>query len=88
MTKCSDCDETLCVKCFKAHSRLKLTRTHTVTHKSTFNKVPDSHTTLSSYIWKLKDKGIPYEVKRSIKARGHAFSSGGQACDLCLTEKH
>ena len=25
------CDETLCVKCFKAHSRLKLTRTHIVT---------------------------------------------------------
>ena len=29
--QCSDCDETLCVKCFKAHSRLKLTRTHIVT---------------------------------------------------------
>ena len=57
------------------------------THKSTFSKVPDSHTTLSSYIWKLKDKGIGYEVKWSIKARGHAFSSGGQACDLCLIEK-
>ena len=28
--QCSDCDETLCVKCFKAHSRLKLTRTHIV----------------------------------------------------------
>ena len=27
----ADCDETLCVKCFKAHSRLKLTRTHIVT---------------------------------------------------------
>ena len=29
----------------------------------------------------------PYEVKLSIKARGHAFSSGGPACDLCLTKK-
>ena len=29
--QCSDCDETLCVKCFKAHSRLKLTITHIVT---------------------------------------------------------
>ena len=29
--QCSDCDETLCVKCFKAHARLKLTRTHIVT---------------------------------------------------------
>ena len=32
-----------------------------------FKKVPDSHTTLSSYIWKLKGKGICYEVKWSIK---------------------
>jgi hypothetical protein len=56
-------------------------------HKTSFNKVPENHTTLSSYIWKLKDKGIGYEVKWSIKARGHAFSSGGRACDLCLTEK-
>ena len=29
----------------------------------------------------------PYFVNWSIKARGHAFSSGGRACDLCLTEK-
>ena len=57
------------------------------THKTTFCKVPDSHTALPSYIWKLKDKGIGYEVKWSIKARGHAFTSGGRACDLCLTEK-
>ena len=30
---------------------------------------------------------VYYEVKRSIKARGHAFSSVGRAWDLCLTEK-
>ena len=29
--KCSDCDDILCQKCFKAHSRLRLTRTHVVT---------------------------------------------------------
>ena len=28
---CSDCDETLCVKCFKAHSRLKSTISHIIT---------------------------------------------------------
>ena len=37
-------------------------------HKSTFNKIPDSHTNLSSYIWKLKDEGIGYEVKYPILA--------------------
>ena len=36
--------------------------------------------------WKSK-KQTPYFVNWSIKARGHAFSSGGRACDLCLTEK-
>ena len=56
-------------------------------HKSSIKNKPSNHTTLSSYIWKLKDKNIPFEVKWSIKSRGHAFSSGGRACDLCLTEK-
>ncbi len=55
-------------------------------HKSSIKNKPSNHTTLSSYIWKLKDKNIPFEVKWSIKSRGHA-SSGGRACDLCLTEK-
>ena len=54
------------------------------THKSSFRNI---HSTLSSYIWKLKDKKTPHFVNWSIKARGHAFSSGGRACDLCLTEK-
>ena len=36
---------------------------------------------------RTKDKKIPYFVNWSIKARGHPFSSGGRACDLCLTEK-
>ena len=56
-------------------------------HKASFNKRQSQHTTLSSYIWKLKDNNIPYEIKWSIKAKGHTFSSGGRECDLCLTEK-
>jgi hypothetical protein len=56
-------------------------------HKSSFKDRPANHTTLSSYIWKLKDKKIPFKVKWSIKARGHTFSSGSKSCDLCLTEK-
>jgi len=57
------------------------------THRSSFRNIPKRHTTLSSYIWKLKDKRTPHYVNWSIKARGHPFSSGGRACDLCLTEK-
>ena len=56
-------------------------------HRSSLNNRPSNHTTLSSYVWKLKDQNIPYEIKWSIKARGHPFASGGNACDLCLTEK-
>ena len=56
-------------------------------HRMSLNNRPTNHTTLSSYIWKLKDKNIPHTVEWSIKSRGHAFSSGSRACDLCLTEK-
>ena len=56
-------------------------------HKSFFGDKTRNQTTLSSYIWKLKDREIPRVVNWSIKARGHPFSSGGRSCDLCLTEK-
>ena len=56
-------------------------------HKTSFRNIKYNHTTLSSYIWKLKDRKSSWYVNWSIKARGHAFSSGGRACDLCLSEK-
>ena len=56
-------------------------------HMSSINNRPKNHTTLSSHIWKLKDRGVHFDIKWSIKARGHAFASGGKACDLCITEK-
>ena len=56
-------------------------------HKTAFRDRNRNQTSLSSYIWKLKDRAIPRVVNWSIKARGHPFSSGGRACDLCLTEK-
>ena len=56
-------------------------------HMSSIRNRPTNHTTLSSYIWKLKDKGSQFEIKWSINSKGHAFSSVGKACDLCITEK-
>ena len=56
-------------------------------HNSSFRDRTRPQTTLSSYVWKLKDRENPHVVDWSIKARGHPFSSGGRACDLCLTEK-
>ena len=62
-------------------------KSHFSQHKSTFTNRPKALTTLLSYIWKLKDANIPFEVKCSIVKKGHAFSSGSKACDLFLTEK-
>ena len=56
-------------------------------HRTSFRDKTKNQTALSSYIWKLKEKKIPHFVNWSIKAKGHSFSSGGRACDLCLTEK-
>ena len=56
-------------------------------HKASIKNRPTNHTTLSSYVWGLKDKNISFDIKWSIKAKGHVFSSGSQSCDLCITEK-
>ena len=58
-------------------------------HNATIKKRPTKEkvTTLSEYIWKLKDQKTPFSIKWSVKAKAHAFSSGGKRCDLCITEK-
>ena len=56
-------------------------------HTCSFRNEKENKTTLSSYVWYLKNRGLKPEITWSIKARGHVFSSGGRQCDLCLTEK-
>ena len=56
-------------------------------HMRTFKNEPKQSTTLSTYVWKLKKRGLVPEVHWSIHKRAHAFSSGSRKCDLCLTEK-
>ena len=56
-------------------------------HKYTFKHPNASSTALSSYIWKCKKANKNPKIDWSIKAKAHAFSSGGKQCDLCLTEK-
>ena len=56
-------------------------------HQESFRKEGYKSTTLSSYIWKLKNKGLAPSVKWSIKSKAYSFSSGSKKCDLCLTEK-
>ena len=44
-------------------------------------------TTLSNYIWKLKDKNINYSLKWKIIDRGRAYQPSGKSCGLCDLEK-
>ena len=63
-------------------------KTRFLQHMSSFNRRPlKSSTLLAKHIWQLSSKNIPYEMKWSIKARAHAFSSGSKKCDLCISEK-
>ena len=63
-------------------------KTRFLQHMSSFNRRPlKSSTSLAKYVWQLSSKNIPYEIKWSIKARAHAFSSGSKKCDLCISEK-
>ena len=44
-------------------------------------------TTLSSYIWKLKEKHLDYDVTWKIVRHAKAYSSTAGRCCLCLEEK-
>ena len=56
-------------------------------HMRSFKTEPKQSTTLSTYVWKLKKRGLEPEIHWFIHKRAHAFSSGSRKCDLCLTEK-
>ena len=58
-------------------------------HNATIEKRPlmEKVTTLSDYIWKLKDRNTPFNITWSIKSKAYSFSSGSKKCDLCITEK-
>ena len=57
-------------------------------HRHAIENEQSPHATaLSSYIWKLKKKRKPFQVKWSIKCRAPAYQCGGKKCLLCLKEK-
>ena len=58
-------------------------------HKCSFNN--ENHrneTTLSHYIWTLKDSGTPYSVSWKIIGKSSAFTPSSNKCNLCLLEKY
>ena len=57
-------------------------------HTSSFqNEQYRNATTLSNYIWTLKDKNINYSLKWKIIDRGRAYQPAGNNCGLCDLEK-
>ena len=45
-------------------------------------------TTLSDYIWSLKDDNIPYTLKWKMITKATPYSSSSKICNLCIKEKY
>ena len=57
-------------------------------HTSSFaNRDSNSSTTLSSYIWDLKDLDLNYDISWSVIDRGKPFNPVTRRCNLCIKEK-
>ena len=57
-------------------------------HKKSFkNRAYETETMLSKYIWKLKDKGLTYDIKWKILKKSRGYSPVTQSCRLCFDEK-
>ena len=57
-------------------------------HTASFrNKITETSTELSRYIWELKNGSVNYDLKWSIACKAHSYTGGTRECGLCLTEK-
>jgi hypothetical protein len=58
-------------------------------HTDSFrNENKRNSTTLSQYIWTLKDSNTPFTLKWKIMARSNPYSTSSKTCNLCLKEKY
>ena len=52
------------------------------------NRKQENATTMATFYWEKKDKGITIETTEwEILRKCHKYQPGGRNCDLCLTEK-
>ena len=57
-------------------------------HKHSFkNPNRKNETTLSTYVWSLKEKGLDYTVDYTLIRPAEQYRRGDKACQLCLMEK-
>ena len=58
-------------------------------HVCSFKNERYKHATeLSKYIWSLKDKSIPYNIKWREVKQARSYSNISKRCNLCLWEKY
>ena len=64
-------------------------KTRLSNHKKSFkNRIYETDTELSKYMWDLKDKNITnYFIKWSIAKQTSGYNSVTNSCSLCLSEK-
>ena len=57
-------------------------------HRQSFRRLEyENSTTLSSYVWSLRDRGCDFSVKLEIMKRMNPYVGGASKCNLCLSEK-
>ena len=58
-------------------------------HSASFRRRKKEHeTTLSTYIWELKDVGTNYDISWSVIEKAREFNPTTRKCTLCLKEKY
>ena len=57
-------------------------------HKTSLTHRGGKQTTLSSYVWSLRDQGVQFDMNWSVIDRGPAFNPLSYVCRLCTLEKY
>ena len=57
-------------------------------HQTLLRHRGEKQTTLSSYIWSLRDEGVQFVMDWSVIDRGPAFNPISYVCRLCALEKY
>ena len=52
------------------------------------NEASKNKTTLSQFIWKLKNKGIRHNITWKVITQRNSYSPSTEKCNLCLAEKY
>jgi len=79
----------ICVRNKTIYRYSKTFKTRYYGHSRSFREKESEHsTTLSTHIWKLKNKNKNFNVRWEVVARANDFNPISRKCQLCLKEKY